>query len=99
MLLTKKQKHYLRGLAHHRKPSVTVGAAGLSNNVIQEIEHGLQHHELLKVKLPMSNRAARQEMAGTICDLTAAELVQLIGRTCVVYRAASEPGIVFPAGT
>ncbi len=96
MPLTPKQKHFLRGLAHHQRPSVIVGSAGLSRNVVQEIEQSLQHRELLKVKLPVLNRTARLEVANKICDLAAAELVQVIGRTCVVYRAAPEAQIELP---
>lgn len=96
MPLTGKQKHFLRGLAHHCKVSVTVGAAGLSNSVLQEIDSALQHHELLKVKLPLSSRDERRNLAMQICDRSRTDLVQLIGRMCVIYRAGDEPIIKLP---
>jgi RNA-binding protein len=96
MPLTGKQKHFLRNLAHHCKVSVTVGTAGLSNNVLQEIDSALQHHELLKVKLPVSSRDERRNLAMQICDQSRTELVQLIGRICVIYRAGDEPIIKLP---
>ncbi len=96
MALSGKQKHFLRGLAHHCKVSVTVGAAGLTSNVLQEIDTALQHHELLKVKLPVSSRDERRSMATQICNRTRTDLVQLIGRMCVIYRAGEEPVIKLP---
>ncbi len=96
MPLTGKQKNLLRSLAHHCKVSVTVGAAGLSDNVLQEIDSAMQHHELLKVKLPASSRDERRNLVMQICDLSRTDLVQLIGRTCVIYRAGDEPIIKLP---
>lgn len=97
MPLTGKQKHFLRSLAHHSRVSVTVGAAGLSNSVLQEIDTALQHHELLKIKLPASSRAERRNLAMQICDRSRTDMVQLIGRICVIYRAGDEPTIKLPS--
>ena len=52
LTLTGKQRRHLRGLAHDRKPVVTIGSRGLSDRVVTEIEDALHHHELLKIKLP-----------------------------------------------
>ena len=96
MSLTGDQKHFLRGLAHHRKPSVTVGASGLAENVVQEIRHALHHHELLKIKLPASRRDQRRRLAERICEDTGAELVQIVGRMCIIYRRGEDPGLALP---
>jgi RNA-binding protein len=96
MTLTGKQKHYLRGLAHNRKPVVTIGAAGVSATVVREVDQALDHHELLKLKLPAGDREQRQELLQQICQQTRAELVQLMGRIGTVYRRATEPKIALP---
>jgi RNA-binding protein len=96
MPLTGKQKHYLRGLAHHRKPVVIVGDAGLTENVISEIDQALAHHELIKVKIRNDDRAQRQQMADSICEQTSCEEVQKIGQTAVFYRKATVPSINLP---
>jgi RNA-binding protein len=96
MSLTGKQIRYLRGLGHSRKPIVTVGAAGISEAVIAELEQALEHHELLKVKLPAGERAERQSMLEQLCAATGAEPVQQIGRVALLYRASSEPEIQLP---
>ena len=96
MTLTGKQKHYLRGLAHNRKPVVTVGVSGVTPAVVEELEQALEHHELLKIKLPASDRGERQLLLEQICRQTGAELVQLLGRNGTVYRPAEKPKVQLP---
>lgn len=96
MPLTGKQKHYLRGLAHHRKPVVMVGDAGLTENVIAEIDQALAYHELIKVKIRLGDRPERQQAIDAICEKTACEVVQVIGQVAVFYRKATPPAIKLP---
>ena len=96
MALTGKQKHFLRGLAHHRKPVVTIGEAGISANVLAEIDGALKHHELIKVKLRGSERDQRQELIDSICEQASCESVQKIGQIAVFYRASETPQIKLP---
>ena len=49
MNLSTKQKQHLKGLAHSLKPVVLMGANGLTEAVLAEIEIALNHHELIKV--------------------------------------------------
>ena len=49
--LTGKQIKYLRSLGHHLQQSVIVGREGISTNLIESCEDGLQAHELIKIKL------------------------------------------------
>ena len=98
MALTEKQKRHLRGLAHQRKPVVIVGGAGLTDNVMVEIENGIAHHELLKVRINADSRSARRDMIEQICAQTNSELVQAIGHTASFYRPAEKPVISLPKG-
>lgn len=91
MALTTKQRSYLRGLAHHRAPAVIVGAAGITQSVINEIERALEHHELVKIRLPGSDRLQRRVLYRRICQLTTAEPIQEIGRIGVIFRRAQQP--------
>jgi len=97
MSLTLPQIKHLKALAHHRKPVVMVGTAGVTEPVLAEIRIALQAHELVKVKLPAVERAERDAMLGQICRATEAEPVQHIGRMGVIYRRAEKPKIQLPA--
>jgi RNA-binding protein len=95
-MLTGSQKHYLRGLAHHRKPVVTIGANGLTEAVLSEIDEALAHHELIKVKLPAAGSDRKRAILDEICRATRAMPVQAIGRVGVLYRPSDEPVIKLP---
>lgn len=96
MPLNEKQKRHLRGLLHQIKPVVIIGGAGLTENVMLEINNALAHHELVKLKVNADDKAARQAMIETIREKTNSELVQTIGHTASFYRPADEPVITFP---
>ena len=96
MALNVKQRQHLKALAHHRKPVVQVGNAGITATVIKEIELALGRHELLKIRLPGVEREARTEMLKKICEATGADAVQEIGRVAIVYRRAEKPRLVLP---
>lgn len=96
MSLTGKQRNYLRGLAHHLKPVIMVGDAGVTQTVLEGIKQALEHHELIKIKLRVGDRTDRRTALDNICDDTGAEAVQEIGQIAVIFRAAPEPQINLP---
>ncbi len=96
MALNVKQRQHLKALAHHRKPVVQVGNAGITAAVIKEIELALGRHELIKIRLPGVEREARSEMLKKICAAAAADAVQEIGRMAVIYRPAEKPRLKLP---
>jgi len=96
MHLSGKQLNHLRSLAHHLKPVVFVGAAGLSEAVLAEAETALAHHELVKMKISGADKAGRKALMLDICEKTGASPVQLIGNRLVLYRAAEKPRITLP---
>lgn len=95
--LNKAQKKYLRTLAHERKTIIWVGQQGLTDSVLSEIDAALDHHELVKLKIRVGERALRDEIAKTICERTSAELIQKIGNMIAIYRKnRTEPEIKLP---
>lgn len=97
MALNVKQRKHLKALAHHYKPVVLMGNAGVTAAVIQEIELALERHELLKIRLPGVARAERSQMLKNICETTGANAVQEIGRVATIYRRAKKQRITLPA--
>ena len=88
--LTGKQKRYLRSLGHHLKPLVILGRDGITDNVVNTAAAILGAHELLKVKIGNGCHLGRQEAADAIADKTGAEIVQILGKTFLVFRANPE---------
>jgi len=96
MNLSVQHRKYLKGLAHNRKPVVTIGQNGLTEAVLEELDQTLAHHELIKIKLPAGDKAMRLEMLESICKASKASMVNLIGRTGVVFRQSDKSRITLP---
>ncbi|WP_026958546.1 ribosome assembly RNA-binding protein YhbY [Aliagarivorans taiwanensis] len=96
MQLSNKQKQHLKSLAHPLKPVVLLGANGLTEGIMAEIELALDHHELIKVKIPTDDREMKQLIADTIVSNTKAVKVQTIGHILVIYRPSENRKIELP---
>jgi RNA-binding protein len=82
-------KKQLRAIGHHLKPVVTVAGAGLSENVLAELDRALNDHELIKVKLAVDDRDARADISASICEQLKAEVVQSVGKIILILRRNS----------
>lgn len=86
MALTQQQRKTFKQQAHHLKPVVLTGAAGLSAAVMAEIDQALNLHELIKLRFGAGDREQRKAMAQECCKELKADLVQQIGSTATIYR-------------
>ena len=86
MNLSEHQKKFLRGLGHQLKPMIMVGDAGLSESLMAEFESTLEHHELIKVRVRVGDRGARDEIIEQLCSNGRAQLIQRIGNVALLYR-------------
>ena len=91
-MITGKQRCYLKKMVHALEPTVYMGKAGLTENVLQEMDDYLRAHELLKVKLQdgcvLDSNAAAEELG--------AEFVQAIGKKFSLYRRSDKNLIELP---
>lgn len=96
-MLTGKQKRYLRALAHHLQPVMQVGKAGVTGNVIQQVDIELETRELVKVSVLETCPVEGDDVAKLVTEELGAEWVQSIGRTIILYRRSTEnPEIELP---
>ncbi|HCU67167.1 MAG TPA: ribosome assembly RNA-binding protein YhbY [Rheinheimera sp.] len=98
MSLSNKQKQFLKAKAHELKPIILLGGNGLTEGVMAEIDLALEHHELIKVKVPSIDRDEKVAVMDAIVRESKAEKVQVIGHILVLYRAAKEKKLVLPRG-
>lgn len=88
--LTPAQRRAFRAQAHHLNPVVSVAGNGLTSAVLKEIDHALQAHELIKIRIYGEDRNERELILATICAELDAATVQHIGKTLVVWREKRE---------
>ncbi len=88
----------MRSLAHSVKPILQIGKDGASDASVDAVRNAFNSRELLKIKVldtsPEDAASAGRTIASGIED---AELVQVIGRTVVLYRPDPDaPEIILP---
>ena len=95
--LTGKQRRYLRGLGNQLQPVVWVGVKGVNEGVRVAIANAFEHADLLKIKLQEGFAGERHEIAEQLARTSNAELVQVLGKTILLYRRHPEkPKIELP---
>ncbi|MBS2032268.1 MAG: ribosome assembly RNA-binding protein YhbY [Deltaproteobacteria bacterium] len=90
MSLTGKQRRALRAIGHHLKPVVQVGQDDVTEGVIAAVDEQLVAHELIKVKIGEGASGERDEIGELLAEKTKSELVQVLGRTLLLYRPHPE---------
>ena len=92
MELNSGQIKRLRAQGHRLKlkPVVTIGQKGLTENLHHEIEVALDHHELIKLRIPALDKSGKHELSQLICEQHQAYLVESIGSIIVIYRLNKE---------
>jgi RNA-binding protein len=97
MKLSERQRKHLRGLGHGLEPVARLGSPGVTEQFLAELDRGLSHHELLKLRITATDRKARDTCLETIIERSGAELVTRIGNVALLYRPNPDaPRLKFP---
>jgi RNA-binding protein len=95
--LTGKQRRHLRALGQQLTTTLHVGHDGVTDAVVAQADAQLTAHELIKIRVSENAPESRHEAAEALATGTAAELVQVLGRTALLYRPrATDPTIALP---
>jgi len=89
-MLSGKEKRSMRAQANQIKASVTIGREGMSNNVEHFIDEAFNNKNLVKVKVLDTCNDDRRQIAEQLNKLKNTEVVQLLGRTILLYRPEKE---------
>ncbi|EIA20893.1 ribosome assembly RNA-binding protein YhbY [Listeria fleischmannii] len=96
-MLTNPQKRFLRKNAHSLHPIFQVGKGGVTPNMVIQIAEALEARELIKVSILQNCEVPKEEVAETLSSRSGAELVQVIGRTIILYKESkNKKQIVLP---
>ena len=88
--LSSKQKRYLKGLGHHLSPLILIGKEGINQRLIDATILELRNHELIKVKICNNSDVNKNDAIPTMTTATGSELVQLIGKSLLLYKENPE---------
>ncbi|MEE9328442.1 MAG: YhbY family RNA-binding protein [Cocleimonas sp.] len=84
--MNKTQIKQLKAIAHKLKPIVTVGQQGMKETISDELESALEFHQLVKLKVNLGDRDARDTLIDELAKKHRADLIQRIGNVAVYYR-------------
>src|SRR5690625_4124062 len=95
MPLSTERKKQLRTIGHKLNPIVTIADRGLTDSVLAELNRALDDHELIKVKLALTERESRHEAVALLQDMRGVEVVQ--NSTSVPFQQNAQPETLQPA--
>ncbi|MBM5721118.1 ribosome assembly RNA-binding protein YhbY [Listeria ivanovii] len=85
-MLTATQKRFLRKEAHSIQPIFQVGKGSVSPNLIIQVKEALEARELIKISILQNCEEDKQTVAEKISSRTGADIIQVIGRTIILYK-------------
>lgn len=94
--LTGKQVRFLRGRGHHLQPVVMIGKEEINEALLASVEEALDAHELIKMKLQEGCLLDRREAAQIVAERTGSEVVQVLGKTILLFRRSDKERIELP---
>ena len=94
--MTNKQRAYLSSLAADMSPILQIGKASLTPEYTSAVDEALEARELIKINVLKNCFDDPKEIAQVLAERTRAEVVRVIGRKIVLYRAAKKPVIKLP---
>lgn len=94
MELTNKQKAKLKSMAQHLDAIVRIGDKGVTPAVINSMNEALKARELVKFSVAHSDRKIRKEMMFELAKTTDAILVNIIGKTALLFKVNPENPII-----
>ena len=89
-MLNNNQKRQLKGLGNTLKFKYQIGKNGLTDTLLGALDEALKAHELIKISVLKSCDMPVMEIALDISSKLNAEVVQIIGRTILLFRINKE---------
>ena len=85
-MLNNNQKRQLKALALNSTIKYQVGKNGITDTLLDMLENALVAHELIKIDVMKAVEAPVMEIALDLSSKLNAEVVQVVGRTIVLFR-------------
>lgn len=89
--LTAEDRQNLRRIGHQLKPVILLGAQGVTEALIEELQRALNDHELIKVRLYGEDRDQRKADLEALISASGCQLVQSIGKIALLLRRNTQP--------
>jgi len=85
--LSARERTHLKGRAHALEPVVRIGHAGVTPELVAEVDRALTAHELIKVSIAVEDRADRRALGEALAERVDAAPVHRVGKILILWRA------------
>lgn len=89
-MLDSETKKKLRAIGNSLPSMMQIGKSSLSENMIRTLNDDLEAHELIKISILKTADISAREAAIELASLTGSEIIQIVGRTILLYRRSKE---------
>lgn len=89
-MLTGKQRSILKAIGNRLEPILIIGKSGVTENILNQLDEALTARELVKGRVLPHQELNVKEIAVELAKLTGADIVQIIGRNFILYRAPQD---------
>jgi putative YhbY family RNA-binding protein len=86
--LTTRERAHLKARAHSLDAVVQVGHGGASAQVVTEVDRALTAHELIKVRIGVTDREQRIATGEELAAAVDAAVVHRVGKVLILWRPA-----------
>jgi RNA-binding protein len=90
MTLTGRQKRALKSKGMTMEDDLRLGTAGISEGFVAHLDSLLSRKELVKLRFADLEGSARKTLAAEVGEASGAEVIGVVGRTMLLYRANPE---------
>ncbi|MDE6777390.1 MAG: YhbY family RNA-binding protein [Oscillospiraceae bacterium] len=93
-MLNSKQRAYLRGIASKYETIFQIGKAGISENLVQQVQDALKKRELIKLRVLDNSMLTAREASDELAELTKSDVVQVIGSRFVLFKRNPQEPVI-----
>ena len=90
MVLTSKQRSYLKSIAQKTESIFQIGKNGLTPDVTEAVGQALDARELVKISVLQNCLEDPRDMAERLAERTKSLVVQVIGKKIILYKPAKK---------
>lgn len=90
IMLTSKQRAYLRSLATNEPAIMQIGKSGIGENLIKTVSDALEARELIKMSVLETCDKTPRVAADALAVTLDADVVGVIGRKIILYRESEK---------
>jgi RNA-binding protein len=90
LTLSSRERARLKATAHALEPAVRIGHAGVTPELVAEVDRALTAHDLIKVSIAVDDRDDRHALGDDLAERVNGTAVHRVGKILILWRPRPE---------